>query len=444
MSHDIREVKVVKDIIDQVKVLEGNKQEIDTQREISLFEKEITLSFAKGELEAKDFTEAMGLYRTSSTSTTETTETTNPIKSTKETKKEEPTVKGNSNKLTKQEKKNAKERVLNQMAVAVGSAQNHEEMMVVLADRIGENQDLNKQAYYEELLDEIQQIQDLMPEYKSYKDVEDSSSALTKARKNKDLRGDFYVGVQNYLEDMSKAEFVKKAYTEIEAKFDKIKREKPDMTDYDAVQEVKKAFKLKNEYDVAFKSFEEAVRNDARQAVRQKIVGHAVLGDEVATKADTKWRKIKKEVKEEIKKEGGDKYQLEAAKTPVVDWFPTEKTEQEKEQYWTEIDNTRTLYKNVARHNNVQKESISKSKEEIIDALGKKSTTFDALLTPGNGNEALIKDNGDGTYDLRNLAATIKMGVGADYTMNRYADIDKDIAERLGTKTLIQAKTTIE
>ena len=31
MSNDIREVKVVKDIIEKVRVLEGNTQEIDTQ-----------------------------------------------------------------------------------------------------------------------------------------------------------------------------------------------------------------------------------------------------------------------------------------------------------------------------------------------------------------------------------------------------------------------------
>ncbi|MBE7702908.1 MAG: hypothetical protein E7Z89_02530 [Cyanobacteria bacterium SIG28] len=441
MSNDIRENAVVKAIIDRVKVLEGNTQEIDTQHEVSLFEKEITLSYAKGEIEAREFAEAMGLYKTLPASKTETSGTTNPVKESKENKT---TVKGDSDKLTKQEKKNAKDRVLEQMAYAVSSAENHEDMMKILTKRIGVNQDANKQAYYQELLDDIQQIKNLMPEYKSYDDVEDSERKLTKARKNKDLRGDFYQEVQAHLQDMSKVEFVKKAYADIEAKFDKIKKENPDMTDYDAVQTLKDELKLKDEYKIAFKNFEEAVKKQAKQAVRQKIVEHAVVGDEVATESDTKWRKVKKEVKEEIKKEGGDKYQLEAAKTPLVDWKPNEKTEKEQEQYWTEISNTRTLYKVVARHNNVQKESISKTKEEIVDVLGKKSTTFDALLTPYNGNEALIKDNGDGTYDLRNLAATIKMGVGADYKMNRYADIDKDIAERLGTKALIQAKTTLE
>ena len=104
MSNDIRENAVVKAIIDRVKVLENDTQEIDTQNEVSVFENEITLSYAKGEIEAKDFAEAMGLYKTLQASTTETTGTTNPVKKSKENKI---TVKGNSDKLTKQERRNS-------------------------------------------------------------------------------------------------------------------------------------------------------------------------------------------------------------------------------------------------------------------------------------------------------------------------------------------------
>ena len=380
-----------------------------TEEEFGIFKQAAAEKLAAGECTAEEFNEVMGLYMSED------------VKSKKAPK--EP-----KEKLT-QDEKNEQIRVREHALRALNNMVNgslhvsSEELIPTLEKMYGEHA---KEAKYAEIIKAVKDVQELMPEYKTLKEMDDKAhTALVKKLKEAGMNDQFHRDILALLEDQAEFALRDQAVVNMQSyyfeKLNAYAQKGIQKTDEEIMAEIKedikngkivvdgKAIDFKDEYKDAFKVFENSkIANEARKTVVLAIYGQL---------DETKWRQVSKEAKELLKTSGDwdDKYVQKAWRERIGDPVSG------KERL------SKTASKIQARENNVEAKK-TQTKEEILKVLGNKNEVFEALVLSG-----LITEKEDGTYDLSILSELIGIQAGADNKVNRHARIDKFISEKLRT-----------
>lgn len=283
---------------------------------------------------------------------------------------------------------------------------------------------------YNKYLAEIKKVAEMMPECKTFKEIDEKAhNDIIKEMKDRNINDKFHKDILNALEAKAKASIIDNAYSVIYNEYKNRRNADANATDEAIMEKIKddikkgnikvnnKPIEFKDEYKYAFESFKsDYIMPEAIKVVKDTIFDQY---DPI------KWRKVRKAAKDSLKSEGHwvDKYIRRA-------WYD--------ERYGDKISGTesmRTAYsKSRASENKVESKKIQ-TEEEILEALGTdRMDIFAALEAVG-----LIKKLNDGRYDLSALSNNIGIGVGADNEMNRPAKIDKYLAEKVTTKTGLEA-----
>lgn len=377
-----------------------------TEEEFGIFKQEAAKKLEAGECTAEEFNEVMGLYVS-------------------EDAKSKKTPKEPKEKLTQEEKNDqirVRKYVLRKLNEIINGSQHvtAEDLIPKLEEELGEDEK------YAELTKAVKDVQELMPEYKSLKEmtVKAHNEVLAKM-KEAGINDQFHRDILKLLEDQAEFGLRKQAVEWMQeyyfSKAEKYAEQGVQKSDEDLMKEIKNDIKngkveidgkpvdFKDEYKDAFKVFEEStVAREARKTVLLAVYDQL---------DETKWRQVSKEAKALLKETGewDDKYVRKAWKEKIGDPISGEERL------------SKTASKIQARENNVEQSKIQ-TKEEILKILGKKNEVFEALVLSG-----LITEKEDGTYDLTVLSDIIGIYTGADNKINRHAKIDKYISEKLRT-----------
>lgn len=387
-----------------------NSDKILTEEEFSIFKAAAVEKLKAGELTYEDFNQAMGLY-------------VSPESSEKKDKVEESEHK--EKKLSKAEKQaatRAEEYILRKMDELILDNVSSEELLAELDKVLGEQAN---DPRYVALKQSIEEIQKLIPEYSSIKDIDKKHDAVIEKMKEAGLTEDVHKDILKGLEKQAEIELRTQAVIMLQTYYAKKVQDYAEIgmkrTDEEIMDEIKADIKngkvtvngqiidFEDEYKDGFETFEKSyIMKEARKTVSQAIYGEL---------DETKWRKVRKGAKEAlIESEVYDKYIKEALNS--------------KEGKITA--------QNQARENNVEKHKVQ-TEEEILKVLGKKNEVFEALVSTG-----LITKTEDGKYDLTVLSDIIGSYVGADNQLNRHARIDKAISEKLRTTGGLALKTQLD
>lgn len=285
-------------------------------------------------------------------------------------------------------------------------------------------------ARYVELKTSITEVMSLMPEtYASYKDIKDQHNTVLSKLEEKGLKDDLHKEILDKLEEIAKAEVLGAAVVKIDEQYkEAAKTETNSEKIMDSMKDsMKKDKTFKAENKDAFKYYESnIIMVNAKESVLRTI-------EEVAVKANDNGKDIQNATKEALKAKGewnkytekvlfGDKNIFKV----IGNWAANKKS------------TGRMAADNRARAEKVE-ESKTKTEKEVLKALGKKSTVFEALVS----NE-LISQKEDGSYDLSVISSIIRQNVGANYKMDRNAKIDKAISEKLRTTGAAAIATQLE
>ncbi len=385
-----------------------NDKKLDAE-EFSIFKTKAAEKLEAGECTAEDFNQAVGLFVS-------------------EEAKSKKTPKEPKEKLT-QEEKNDQIRTQEHALRALNNMINgslhisSEDLIPELEKMYGEHA---SEAKYAEIIKAVKDVQELMPEYKSLKEMTTKAHNEVLAKmKEAGINDQFHRDILKLLEDQAEFGLRKQAVEWMqEFYFSKAKQyadQGVQKNDEDLMKEIKddikngkvvidgKTVDFKDEYKDAFKIFEEGpVAREARKTVLLAVYDQL---------DETKWRQVSKEAKELLKESGkwDDKYVRGAWRERVGDPISG------KERL------SKTASKIQSRENNVEQSKIQ-TKDEILKVLGKKNEVFEALVLSG-----LITEKEDGTYDLTVLSDLIGIQAGDDNEVNRHARIDKYISEKLRT-----------
>ena len=392
-------------------IKDGNNDNKLSEEEFGVFKQAAAEKLEAGECTAEEFNEVMGLY---------VSEDTKP-------KKE---------KLTQNEK-NEQARIRNHALRALNNMING--TMHISAEKLLPELEkiYGNDEKYAEIIKAVKDVQELMPEYKSLKEMNDKAyNEVIKKMREAGINDQFHRDILALLEDQAEYGLRKQAVLWLQEyylekanqyKEDGIKKTSEELMD-EIKQEMKngkieidgKTIDFKNEYKDAFKLWEQSgVASEARKVVLDAIWGQL---------DETKWRQVRKEAKDLLKESEGwdDKYVRDAWREKVGD--PISGRERL----------SKTASQNQARENNVEQKKIQ-TKEEILKTLGKKNEVFEALILSG-----LIKETEDGKYDLTVLSDLIGIQVGMDNKLDRHAKIDKYISEKLRATGKLSYATQLE
>ena len=297
---------------------------------------------------------------------------------------------------------------------------------------------LEIQAQVKEILDEINSIG-----YNSRKDVE---ALRGKVKKSLGIgrRDKFQRKILNLLVEHARKTQVAKEYKEFQDKFEEIYNNGA-MTLEEAMNQAKEALKVSREaikkqdkdfdVDSYFKYYEYKLGDRYFLDVPQENRGvlyefeNTYIKDRVQViraraiqKAEGEGKGDVRERANEIMEEAGqlDKY-THIGPLSFKEWVTENKS------------NAQIMVENRVREINVEA-AKHRTKEEIMDALGKNTELFTALTRTN-----LIVENKDGTYDLTTLSRTIIEEIGSDYYLDKMSDKSrKPISEMLGVTTQLQ------
>ena len=382
-----------------------------SEEEFGIFKQAAAEKFEAGELTAEEFNEVMGLYVNKKTGK-------KAPKAEKETTPKEP----KQNKAEKQALTRAEEYILRKMNELILQGTVSEDLIPELDKTLGHQVD---DPRYVELKKSIEEVQKLVPEYESLKDINKQHIDVVSKMREAGLTEPVHKEILKNLEKQSEIELRTQAVIFMQnyyaAKVQSYADNGIKKTDEEIMSEIRseirngkvvindEAVDFKNEYKDAFKVFEDSyIMKEARKTVSQAIYGEL---------DETKWRKVKQGAKETLaENEVWDKYIRKALNS----------------------EDGKMTAKVQARANNVEQHK-HQTKEEILKVLGNKNEVFEALVSSG-----LITEQEDGKYDLTLLSDIIGTYVGADNQLNRNAKIDKAISEKLRVTGGLALKTQLD
>ena len=359
-----------------------------SEDEFGIFKQAAAEKFEAGELTAEEFNEVMGLYVNKKTGK-------KAPKAEKETTPKEP----KQNKAEKQALTRAEEYILRKMNELILQGTVSEDLIPELDKALGHQVD---DPRYVELKKSIEEVQKLVPEYESLKDINKQHIDVVSKMREAGLTEPVHKEILKNLEKQSEIELRTQAVIFMQnyyaAKVQSYADNGIKKTDEEIMSEIRseirngkvvindEAVDFKNEYKDAFKVFEDSyIMKEARKTVSQAIYGEL---------DETKWRKVKQGAKETLaENEVWDKYIRKALNS----------------------EDGKMTAKVQARANNVEQHK-HQTKEEILKVLGNKNEVFEALVSSG-----LITEQEDGKYDLTLLSDIIGTYVGADNQLNRNA-----------------------
>ena len=392
----------------------NGKIDFNNEEENTIFAEELKKQYKKGNLTRDEFKQLQ-----------------NPI-NTEEVKETEPTKKEQrrAEKQARQDEKRAEEIYLRYIEDITTGGGTKEDLLELLDERVGSQKD---NPIYVELRDAVEEtlIAVNMHPSKTPDDIEKNHDKIELVLENCKNGGKLHLEILENIEKMQQTEMRYAAYNEISELYNTIVKNDEEAgigkrnDEYivkDIIAELKKENKYekkkRNPYYTALKAFE----ND-------KIMGQARARMNNAIRDiddNTDWRDLRKEAKEGLKEDGRyDKYVKKAFKQDAGDAISGKKRD------------SRIAAERQARKNNVDLCSIQ-SKDEILDALGRKSEIFEALVS-----QELITQREDGYYDMTKLQDILLLQVGNDYKQARDAKKDKAISEKLSVLSQMSYETKL-
>lgn len=376
-----------------------DEKNVLSAKEFEIFKQEAS---KRTDISDDDFNQAMGLYTTDSIKTSAATEA-KTIEAKELTKKQ--TKRWDSGKET-----------------------NHLEKAKAFAERNGSRADFvtmleNQTNKDENFIKTVKEIIAQMPaKYTNTQEVDNKHKEVAKKVGDDDFKKD----ILEQLENMAKNECKNAAMNEVASAYDaKIKayaEKNVSKTSEEIMDEIKaeakKADKYKGDYKDAYKHF-----NKPEKEAQDKV--YAAIDQ--AQKLEKGSKVIDKAKEILIANNDWDKYTKKAL-------LGDRNIFKRAKNWLTGYKSDGKVAANIqARYNKVESKKIQ-TQAQIVEALGKRTHLFHALLEAG-----LIKDLGNGQYDLSELSNVIGTQVGTDAKLNRDAKKDKDTAEKLMTKSKLAA-----
>jgi hypothetical protein len=288
--------KIVNEQLQKLAYLkDANNNSILEGDEISIFKEEA----AKIEdITAEDFNETMGLFKSEEAKAM--------------TAPEEAKVKRTP--AEKQEINRARETVFRYIDILTGKC-TREDLIEQLYERLNLQKD---DPRYVEIKADIEKVMSLMDEsYESFKDINKAHLSTLNKMSKEGIRNPYYEKILRKLEKIAKTEVGATAQEEIAARYEELASEESETkkTDEEIMEQIKAEYKTDKKYNkenrFAYRTFEEKTFiKDAKQKVYNTI-------DE--NNEDTKWSKISKKAKDELKADGEwDKYTKKNSTPPIT------------------------------------------------------------------------------------------------------------------------------
>lgn len=320
------------------------------------------------------------------------------------------------------EKKESFDAYKRQLTAAAAESKNIEELMNA------EELDAEQKAV-------IEKVKNLLPEYETVKDVEKAHRELAKKVNGKEE--EFALKV---LEAVAKKEILneqKQAFVDLVADE---KAKNPKLNEEQILKGIEKDERKNDKLDrderQALKSYRknEYVANSAalyNESVAEVVNDKDADGNVVDNKDKTNWKKVSKEAKKGLKEK--NQWHKGVREAASKQWL--------KKAITGERSDAEITARRQATENDVEQQ-LNQSNKEVVDKLGKNFALALALKDKtvekrdqfgrkieGTQIPLAQRNEATGEWDFTGLSQEIRAYVGADYTLNKYASIDKLVAE---------------
>lgn len=413
-------IRVIEKITEKADLDKNGKVDFDNAEENTIFARELKEQYKKGNLTRDEFKQLE-----------------KPVEA-EELKEIEPTKKEikRAEKQAKKDEERAQEIYLRYIEDITEGGGTREDLLELLDEKVGSQKDNPTYIKLREAVADVLAAVEKVPSKTPY-EVDHNTDEVRDLLKADNKNDKLHKEILENVEKIQKTEMRYAAYREISDIYNNIVRQDDEAgvgkrnDEYimkDVIAELKKQNKYKNgkrkndyenPYVAALKVFE-----------KDRIMGQATTTMiEAITDIDdnTKWRSLRKEAKANLTEEGlYDKYVEEAFEQKSGDAISGKKS------------TSRIVAERQARKNNVDLSSVQ-SKEEILDALGRKSEVFEALVSQG-----LITEREDSYYDMTKLQEVLLLQVGNDYKQARDAKKDEAISEKLSVLSQLAHETKLD